>query len=164
MTNSGIGYLSALRRLCVGHIVGPLGITVLTATGAHAGAWEEFETRCLMQFENQEPAIVDGLELIDTVDGVTRYLIEKNGDVVSYLGIESEPDDGLSACYIQENSTRSAEAFSKWIAERVDLERYAATDDNVWSSQLWIEPVIELHLQENGDALVIRIVETELET
>jgi hypothetical protein len=61
MTKSDVGYLSALRRLYVGQLVGPLGVLLLAATGAHASAWEEFETRCLVPMENAKVLVTEGL-------------------------------------------------------------------------------------------------------
>ena len=43
-------------------------------------------------------------------------------------------------------------------------ERYIEVEEGRWQSNYWIEPVLEIQLLQRGDALGLRIVETDLES
>jgi hypothetical protein len=127
---------------------------------AQAGGWEEFQARCLDPYENMFLPIVDGLEPVASRDHEPGYRLSD----LETLVLELAPDDAYSACRLDDQSGLSAARFDAWIAAGVASGRYEKVGENIWNSNQWIEPRIAVQKLEQGTTVVLRIVETELES
>jgi hypothetical protein len=129
-----VGNTSVLRRCAA---LGPF-LVCLLAGGAQAGAWEEFQARCLDPYENLEPAVFDDLTKID----VPEPRIE-----VSRYGAKAWMAEQLAQKFYE-------------LEERSDAGSFALL------SNLWIEPKLNVSVQfeQSGDYVVYQIVETDLES
>lgn len=183
MTNSRVGYLSALRRLCVGHLVGSLGVVILAANGAHAEAWEEFEARCLVPMENFNAPISDNLG----ADGLTKFpekLVSRFSAKSGTLSIDTESISGdlLECSFAQHSDTSLRDSdgfvgdFTNWVGQALKSGRYVGqrsetvepTKNNliILQSNEWREPVLEVLLFQEGQTAVwiASARETDLES
>ncbi len=135
---------------------------MLMPTGAVAGAWDEFQARCLTPMEALFPPISDGLTLIEEVDDEARFDLTGGERFV----IELAPEDGTIACHVATAMPEAETAFDQWIAEVLAGERYVPVEDasNLWHSNMWIEPVIGAEKRKSDGRVILRMVETDLES
>jgi hypothetical protein len=126
---------------------------------AHAGAWADFETRCLSALEHQVPPVVAGLGQGARDGDVTRYALT-GGRV---LHVEASPADGMQACAVRDPAGAAVPGFDAWIAAAVAGGRYVPAGPATWHSHLWIEPVLEVQKRIENGVVTLRIVETRLE-
>lgn len=136
-----------------------LAILTLMPMAAQAGAWEEFQARCLMPYESMFPPIFDGLEELGSDVDRPTYLLPDGGRMV----INLVPEGGFSACSVMDPSGKSEQAFDRWITQAVDAGRYEKTGENLWYSYQWIEPVVAVSKRHEGDAVILQILETDLD-
>lgn len=165
MTDFWTGIL-CMRGVCQVYgkcIPGAVAATMIGAT-AQAGAWDEFEARCLVPFENHFPVIVDGLKPKASKDAEPSFWINRNSGTVAHLTIELAPSDGELACRLQSDVTADADAFEIWVTEAVSTFRYVQTASGSWASNEWIEPQLAVSVQWDGDAVILRVLETDLES
>jgi hypothetical protein len=137
-----------------------LAIFMLMPMAAQAGAWEEFQTRCLTPYEAMFPPILDGLERIEANADTPTYLLPGGGKLV----INLVPDEGFSSCCLNDPSGQSGQAFDQWIAEAVSTQSYVEMGENLWHSYQWIEPVLAVSKRHYGGAVILQVLETELES
>ncbi len=137
-----------------------LAILTLMPMAAQAGAWEEFQARCLTPYESMFPPIFDGLEEIGADADSSTYLLPGGARMV----INLVPDGGFSACYVNDPSGQSEQAFDQWIDEAVTTRRYVQMDANIWHSFEWIEPVLAVSKRHENGAVILQIMETDLES
>lgn len=127
---------------------------------AQAGGWEEFQARCLDPYENLFPPIVAGLEAVGTSVNEPGYRLSPR----EVLVVELTPDDATSACRLDDQTGQSAAAFDKWIATAVTAGRYEKVSDDTWNSFEWIDPRIAVQKRQQGGAVMLRVMETDLES
>lgn len=127
---------------------------------ARAGAWEEFQARCLTPYEAMFPPILDGLERIEADVDTPTYLLPGGAKLV----INLVPDEGFSSCYLSDPSGRSERAFDQWIKEAVSTQSYVEMGGNLWHSYQWIEPVLAVSKRREGDTVILQVLETDLES
>jgi hypothetical protein len=140
--------------------VGAAAVVLSLMPGAaHAGAWTDFEVRCLSALEAQVPPVVAGLGQGARAGDVTRYALPEGRE----LRVDAAPADGMRACAVHDPAGAPVPGFDAWIAEAVAAGRYVATGPATWHSNLWIEPVLEVGKRTGDGALTLRIVETRLE-
>ena len=150
------------------HSVVTLCAGVFLATGAHAGAWEEFEARCLTPLENGFPSQVENLNpvaLPGLSPGETAFAGLQSGAI---LILETEPKDGIAACRIFQPEGPAVAQFEMWAKEQLANARYVtdpeAQDSLSVLSNVWIEPVIGVQLRRAKGGVEMRALETELES
>ena len=127
---------------------------------AQAGAWVEFQARCLTPYESMFPPIFDGLEELGADADRPTYLLPDGAKLV----IDLVPDGGFSACSVEDPSGKSEQAFDLWINQAVDAGRYVEMGENLWYSYQWIEPVVAVSKHHEGNAVILQIMETDLES
>jgi len=127
---------------------------------AQAGGWDQFQARCLDAYENMFLPVVDGLELVASPDHELRYRLSDR----EMLVLEYAPDDAFSACSLDDQTGQSAARFDDWIAAGVASGRYEKTGENTWNSNQWIEPRIALQKRLQGSSVILRVLETDLES
>ena len=137
-----------------------LAIFMLIPGAVQAGAWEEFQARCLTPYEAMFPPIFDGLEEVAADADSSTYLLPGGAKLV----IDLVPDGGFSACYLRDPSGQSEQAFDQWINEAVSTQSYVEMGENLWYSYQWIEPVLAVSKRREGDAVILQILETDLES
>ena len=171
MTKYGVCITSAMRRLCVGQVVGPLGVVFLAASGAQAGAWEEFETRCLVPMENVEAPISSNLEFVpppnpDSPSDVFVLTAEVYFYVSGVLGDQSVgcgmgADAGESTDKILVRGLKHMNAL-------VDAKRYTPMNgenyDFGFQSTEWREPRLNVFFNTRNDTFAVSVEETDLES
>jgi len=135
-----------------------LAFVVLPAA-AQAGAWADFETRCLSALENLVPPVVAGLGEGRRDGAVTHYALA--GDRV--LIVDRAPGDGLTSCAVHDPSGGPVPGFDAWIARAVTAGRYVPVAEGRWHSHQWIEPILEVQKDSGAQGVTLRIVETRLE-
>lgn len=177
MTEIGVGYLSALRRLCVGHIVGPLGLVVMAASGAPASAWETFEARCLVPMENLErPKTEDLFEVENDYSEVegTRAFVNADRTFILWTGVSA--GTGGDFCTLLDihysEMDGSDVSFDAWANRQIKTGRYVDVSQQdphapiTFQSTEWREPRIEVgsgwYAASDGPSLSVR--ETDLES
>ncbi len=136
-----------------------LGLALLLPAAAHAGAWADFETRCLSALENQVPPVVAGLGTGARDGDVVRYALTAGRT----LAVEIAPADGMRACAVRDPEGAPVPGFDTWIAASVEAGRYVPVATGRWHSHLWIEPVLEVQKTNADRGITLRIVETYLE-
>lgn len=152
-------------------LLGPVVVSlILTCGAAHAGAWEEFEQRCLLAYEHDVPAITKGLTKVD-LPGLQDNEIAFSGLTGGALMIlEDQPTDGFSACKVFFSQADEANLFRSWVETQRAETRYVDDDvtgneaDIALVSHLWIEPVIAVQLRQLRGGHELRVVQTELES
>jgi len=127
---------------------------------AQAGGWEEFQARCLDAYENMFLPVVDGLEQVASRDHEPGYRLSD----LETLVLELAPDDAYSACRLDDQTGRSVTWFDEWIAAGVAAGRYEKIGENAWNSTQWIEPRIAVQKRWQGSSLILRVLETDLES
>ena len=80
------------------------------------------------------------------------------------LVVELAPDDATSACRLDDQTGKSAAGFDTWIAAAVAAGRYEKISDDTWHSHEWIEPRIAVQKRLHGSSVVLRVMETDLES
>ncbi len=127
---------------------------------AQAGGWDEFQARCLDAYENMFLPVVDGLEQVASRDHEPGYRLSDRETLV----LELAPDDAYSACRLDDQTGRSAALFDDWIAAGVAAGRYEKVGENTWNSNQWIEPRIAVQKRLQGSSVILRVLETDLES
>lgn len=160
---------SVLRRCAA---LGPF-LVCLLAGSANAGAWEEFQARCLDPYENLEPAVFDDLEKIDLSE--PRVPVSRYGAHFALMDgavLASDPAPlgiGERLCAVHGMATPSG--AKAWIVDQLAQEFYEIEDGSADGSfallsNLWIEPKlnVSVEFEQGGDYVVYQIVETDLES
>jgi hypothetical protein len=137
-----------------------MALLMLMPLPAQAGAWEEFQARCLTPYESMFPPITEGLQELGADADRPTYLLPEGGRLV----IDLVPDGGFSACYVVDPSGQAEQAFDRWIKQAVAAGRYEKMGENLWYSYQWIEPVVALSKRHEGDAVILQILETDLDS
>ena len=130
----------------------------LCAGMAQAGAWDEFQARCLTPYEDFQPAIISGLPLVR--DG---YALPDGAVLV----LETLPGDGTRACRVDHRDAERS-GFISWVATVQATERYRLADEEnaqrvVLYSDQWIEPQLHVFSEWESGHGSYRVLETELE-
>ncbi|MFB9148265.1 hypothetical protein [Roseovarius ramblicola] len=131
----------------------------LLPAAAQAGAWADFEARCLSALQDFAAPVVARLGPGTAGGGVTRYALD--GDRA--LRVETAPAGGRIACAVRDPSGDAVPGFDAWVAEAVAAGRYVPVADGRWRSKGWIEPVLEVQETRTDAGLTLRILETNLE-
>lgn len=132
-------------RIWVLRMIKPALLALALAGSAEAGAWEEFEARCLVPMENVVQANTDGLALGDTFDDGRFWENRREGWSLAFGERE-----GLSTCTLFVSDAHSdalATGFATWVADVTALERYTAQGEASVQSTTWREPRIEVHFR-----------------
>lgn len=164
-----VGNTSVLRRCAA---LGPF-LVCLLAGGAQAGAWEEFQARCLDPYENLEPAVFDDLTKIDVPEPrieVSRYGAHFALEDGAVLASDPAPlGNGERLCAV--HGVAKPSGAKAWMAEQLaqkfyELEERSDAGSFALLSNLWIEPKLNVSVQfeQSGDYVVYQIVETDLES
>jgi hypothetical protein len=127
---------------------------------AQAGAWSDFETRCLSALQNLTPPVVAGLGQGTREGDVTRYALSGGRELI----VDRAPGDGISACAVRDPENAPVPGFDDWIAGAVREGLYVPVVEGRWQSHLWIEPKLEVQKDSGAGGLMLRILETRLET
>jgi len=152
------------------HSVVTLCAALLLASGAQAGAWEEFEARCLVPMENLSPSRVEGLDAVSLpglAQGETAFAGLQGGAI---LILERAPEDGFGACRVFQAEGPAVAKFEAWANRQLASMRYvtdpeAAVENEIaLLSNLWIEPVIGVQMRRAKGGVEMRALETELES
>jgi len=158
-----------LYTLCTQPVV-TLCATVLLTSGAQAGAWEEFEARCLVPLENLSPSQVDGLNAVSLpglAEGEIAFTGLQGGAI---LILERAPEDGFGACRVFQAEGPAVAKFESWANAQLSSMRYVtdpeadAENDIALLSNMWIEPVIGVQMRRAKGGVEMRALETELES
>jgi len=136
-----------------------LSLALVLPAAAQAGAWAEFEARCLSALQDFAPPVVAGLGPGTRDGAVTRYAL--GGDRV--LQTETAPERGRRACAVHDPAGAPVPGFDAWIGGAVQAGRYVPVAPGRWHSHRWSEPVLEVQKSHSGGALTLRILETNLE-
>ncbi len=145
-------------------------MAVAMTNGAQAGAWEEFQDRCLTPFENGFPSQVVNLSpvaLPGLQQGETAFSGLQSGAI---LILEAEPEDGFAACRIFQPEGPAVAQFEAWADAQLANARYVSDPDMpsengiALKSNLWIEPVIAVQMRRTRGGVEMRALETELES
>lgn len=140
----------------------------MVAGAAQAGAWEEFERRCLVPMENVQTPVTEGLVTLPS-KGDDEVWVSSEGWKVSYRS-SGERD----ACEMSglKWSDEESETLLDWVRTAVPSKRYKAFAPAypgapmLFQSTDWREPRIEIafHRTEiDGDVKLI-VEETDLES
>jgi len=150
------------------HPVVTLCASLLFATGAQAGAWEEFGARCLTPLENGFTFRVENLSevaLPGLADGETAFTGLQSGAI---LILETAPDDGFAACRVFQAEGPAVAQFEGWAQAQLESARYVLDPDAQGVAALlsneWIEPVIGVQMRRARGGVEMRALETELES
>ena len=164
-----VGITSVLRRCAAVALV----MLCLPANVAEAGAWKEFQARCLDPYENLEPAVFDDLKRVGLRHSdvsISKY----GGHFAVKTGvISSDPaplGEGERLCAYQGQLTEQ-DGAQDWIAKQLsenlyELETRAEDGSFIVLSNLWIEPKLSVTVQylRDQNRVVYQIVETDLES
>lgn len=145
-------------------------LTCLLASSAQSGAWEEFEQRCLLAYENGAAPVTTGLkevELPGLMEGEVAFF-GLTGNALMVL--ETAPADATSACRVFYSQTEETQRFTDWLNQQLSKDRYVPDEETDGSaavsvlSNVWIEPVIGVQWRENRGGFEFRVLETDLES
>ena len=123
-----------------------------------AGAWDEFEARCLLPFENLFPVIVDGLDRQISISELAVFDLT----VGEKLVIELVPQDGELACGVHGADQSDAQALRNRMT--AGNRNYVPQGADVWASDEWIEPQLRVSVERDADDFILRVIETDLES
>jgi hypothetical protein len=164
-----VGNPSVLRRCAA---LGPF-LACLLAGGAQAGAWEEFQARCLSPYENLAPAVFDDLEKV--VPSEPRVAVSRFGAYFALTDgavLASDPaplGTGVRLCAV--HGMAHPPGAKAWAAKQLAQKLYELEEHNddgsfALLSNLWIEPKLNVSVafKQGGDYVVYQIVETDLES
>jgi hypothetical protein len=159
------------------------GLYVLNASVAQAGAWEEFETRCLTPMENVELFDLEGLsvrqDLMEIEFGSPPDTQGFEIFIYTYGQDEFQDDDFMlmvsqKTGYCMLGSAASNEkadlvAASTWANASLKAGRYVdqgpLLENFVYlESNLWREPRLWVTLQVDGSGVQFIVQETNLES
>lgn len=145
---------------------------MLGATPVQAGAWEEFEARCLVPMEN--------IELAQPTDLTADKNFKNDGDTYSTYAFEAFTlaiSDGRAAqsqwCYVTIAASAGTELIARaqtWRGTHAGSDRYQVIEDTGsgfhMQSLEWREPRIDVTLSRGGDddLVTLRVEETDLES
>lgn len=149
MTDRGLHHPASLTALLLGALPGV----------ALAGGWEAFHDRCVMPLESLAPPLTAGLDRIGSDGSTDRYALTQGQQML----VEHAPQDGLSACAIVDQTGAAEAGFDLWLGQQIAAKRYVPAGAQTWRSHEWTEPVLELQKRRDGDALILRMLETRLE-
>ncbi len=151
-------------------------VAVFAGSAAQAGAWEEFEARCLVPMENVEASDVSGLmsrgKTSETVP-FGRYYSDADWDFIVLTSGDGSWCGVILGDPSERNLANIAPLAEAWIQTGISSERYfeLSTSDHRrhFQSTEWREPRIEVSVRvnmngiENGEAVLIA-KETDLES
>ena len=152
------------------HRVVTLCACLFLTTGAQAGAWEEFEARCLVPMENLFPSLVGGLNAVSLpglAEGETAFTGLQGGAI---LILEQAPEDGFGACRVYQAEGPAVAKFESWADAQLASKRYVtdpeagAGNEIALLSNMWVEPVIGVQMRRAKGGIEMRALETELES
>ncbi len=141
------------------HMIRAAVIAVLPIA-AQAGGWDAFQARCVEAYENLFPPVLAGLQELPSPGNQPEYRL---GDQQT-LVIELVPDDGETACRLEDRTGRAEAEFDRWIGQGVKAERYEKVGKDSWQSYQWVEPVVAVRKWRDGDTVVLRILVSDLES
>lgn len=175
MTNSGVGKLSVFCKL----FVVLLGFSASTGS-VLAGAWEEFEHRCVMPMETLAAPSLDGLTLSfgDKTDSLDLEFFKSEAlTPADFVMINRDLENDQLTCGIVINGSETVPddlilALVAWSERMKEEGRYAVPDADESDprsylhlrSTTWIEPKIELELYGFETAFFLVMRETDLES
>ncbi|WP_090212919.1 hypothetical protein [Litoreibacter janthinus] len=144
----------------------------LTTSAALAGAWEEFESLCLLPMENISLAQPTTLEPYQSFknDGDTYTTYKIDG---AKLAISDGRAGASKWCWIDVGpraATRFSESSSSWSESAQADVRYELIDKRapgfLLRSTSWREPKLDvtLSMRGKGSNLIMRVEETDLES
>jgi hypothetical protein len=164
-----VGNTSVLRRWAA---LGPF-LVCLLAGSVQAGAWEEFQARCLDPYENLEPAVFDDLKKVNLSDPrvpVSRYGAHFALSDGAILASDPAPlQVGERLCAV--HGLADPSGAKAWIADQLarefyEIEERSADGSFALLSNLWIEPKLNVSVafEQGGEYVIYQIVETDLES
>jgi len=150
------------KQVCGNVYGGFFGIAAIVAAGLFVSssvsaqstqtAWQAFQIRCLLPFEDFKPPIVDDLVPVAGRDGV--YQLDKGAMLI----VGGEEDLGTRSCSVE--GTGLVRGYKEWSALVLQTGIYQETDTpGLWMSHEWIEPRIIVEKIPGK----IRVVESLLE-
>ena len=173
-----IGRFLRVRKSCVQRVYSVCTFLALLFAGSsvHAGAWEEFEARCLVPMENVEASDVSGLMSRGKTSATApfgRYYSDADWDFIVLTNGEGSWCGVILGDPSERNLANVAPLAEAWIQTGISSERYfeLSTSDHRrhFQSTEWREPRIEVSVRvnmngiENGEAVLIA-KETDLES
>ncbi|WP_299304637.1 hypothetical protein [uncultured Litoreibacter sp.] len=151
----------------------------LLTTGAHASAWDEFETRCLVPMENITPFVTEGLsEGTPTSLGDVAWMPDMEG---MQYAIPDQPlvmvvASNSVTCMMIQTEASGGDAFAPaeaWAEKSRASGRYedlaairmGVRNINMGSTE-WREPRIDMFgdAREDGTLPIFYVMETDLES
>ncbi len=158
--------------------VGPLVGLALAATGAQAGAWEEFQDRCLKPMENVlAPDVSDLPEPGPVTLGDLVWMPDLEGRQYELAdrGVVMIVTDDPVTCIVLQTAPTDADAFDeaeRWAQARREDQRYedlaaiemGKRNFNMGSTN-WREPRLDIfgEARDEGRTAVFYVMETDLE-
>jgi hypothetical protein len=177
-----VGITSVLRRyfLCAWFALCVAVLSVIsTQAFGQTGAWDEFESRCIVPFENFEAPVLTGLK-DKPVTISHRIRVSGGQDVQAFtvsekreLVFDPKPDaDVARACSLRIKApyTRSdSEGLRVWKKNQTRLGRYVRLENSpneTYETVDWIEPRLRVTISESshGEYRTFTIWETTLES
>jgi len=164
-----VGNASVLSRCAA---LGPF-LACLLAGSVHAGAWEEFEARCLDPYENLAQAVFDDLTPVEVLKPHVNVSLHgghfalEDGAVLTSDPTPLMSGERLCAVYGRAQSDDAQVWITKKLAEKsYELEGRTEDGSFIALTNLWIEPKLNVSVEfEQGGAYVVyQIVETDLES
>lgn len=137
---------------------------------ASANAWDEFEARCLLPYENLQPAVLDALP--NTVEAFTvddedfAGVVYQNTAPPWFLLSVGKDAVGQKICVMATESDDGTKAFD-WRDTQLEAGRYVLTpkDKIDWlASNEWIEPKVFVAIIQYGNMKSYTVMETNLES
>lgn len=133
-----------------------VAFTLCIPTFAHARpiaqVWAAFEQRCLIPFEDFQPAHVTDLPPVAGRAGA--YHLPKGAMLV--LGVAD--DTGTRSCAVEGGGLQKG--YREWTAQSLQTGEYRETETpGLWMSHEWIEPRIIVEKTPG----VIRVIESRIE-
>jgi len=115
-------------------------------------SWHAFQVRCLLPFEDFQPAVTQ--DLVPVAGRAGAFHLD-NGALLVVGGPE---DLGSRSCAVEGSGL--VKGYKEWVALALQTGVYRETDTpGLWMSHEWIEPRIILEKTPGA----IRVVESELE-
>jgi len=166
MTKSGVCKGSVKCRQSVGQLVGSLGVVLLAATGAQAGAWEEFEARCLVPMENVAAFDFSEMDVVPTEHELTvRWRSAEGIDLIV------PRDDQIKQCGVESKDLEAQVLSSKvksFLAEGLKSGRYELSTiswlPGAYLSTTWRETRMAIFFKSYGPYSEVSVSELNLES
>ncbi|WP_299044527.1 hypothetical protein [uncultured Tateyamaria sp.] len=141
----------------------PLVCLALAGAAQAGAAWNMFQARCLDPYEHLTEPVTDGLaqQLADQMRDAELVFAAVDGLL---LVLDAAPDDGNRACAVHELGADMLDvAYLDWVADVTRRQIYVP-EAGMLVSDAWIEPQVHVEASIDGQGVVYRVLETDLES